>query len=81
MKENNLQYIYYEPNVKNKIANTVKKETGLETLTLNNLESISKESIESNEDYLSLMKKILNHLAKNLLNNRIGCKVLSIFSV
>jgi len=66
VKENNLQYIYYEPNVKNKIANTVKKETGLETLTLNNLESISKESIESNEDYLSLMKKNIESLSQEL---------------
>jgi len=66
VKENNLQYIYFEPNVKNKIANTVKKETGLETLTLNNLESISKESIESNEDYLSLMKKNIESLSQEL---------------
>lgn len=66
VKENNLQYIYYEPNVKNKIANTVKKETGLETLTLNNLESISEESIESNEDYLSLMKKNIESLSQEL---------------
>ena len=66
VKENNLQYIYYEPNVKNKIANTVKKETGLETLTLNNLESISKESIESDEDYLSLMEKNIEALSQEL---------------
>nr|WP_222439298.1 zinc ABC transporter substrate-binding protein [Sporosarcina sp. BP05] len=66
VKENNLQYIYYETNVKNKIANTVKKETGLETLALHNLESISKENIESNEDYLSLMKKNIEALSQEL---------------
>ncbi|PUB10625.1 substrate-binding protein of zinc uptake complex component A [Paenisporosarcina sp. OV554] len=66
VKENNLQYIYFEPNLTNKVAKAVKNETGAETLTLQNLESISKKDQDSNEDYFSIMRKNIESLKQEL---------------
>ncbi|WP_050182215.1 metal ABC transporter substrate-binding protein [Domibacillus robiginosus] len=62
VNKDDLKYIYFEPNLTNKIAETVQKETGTKTLTLYNLESLTKENIESGEDYLSVMKKNIEAL-------------------
>ena len=62
VNKDNLKYIYFEPNLTNKIAETVQKETGTKTLTLYNLESLTKENIESGDDYLSVMKKNIEAL-------------------
>ncbi|MCT1903506.1 metal ABC transporter solute-binding protein, Zn/Mn family [Oceanobacillus sojae] len=62
VKENNLKYIYFEPNLSNKIAETTQRETGTETLTLSNLESITEENINSAEDYFDIMKKNIDSL-------------------
>lgn len=62
VKENNLKYIYFEPNLSNKIAETIQRETGTETLTLSNLESITEENINSAEDYFDIMKKNIDSL-------------------
>src|SRR5699024_10798211 len=52
VRENNLQYIFFEQNVTNKVAEIVKKETNTKTLTLHNLESLTEKNIKNNEDYL-----------------------------
>ncbi|MFS0646111.1 metal ABC transporter solute-binding protein, Zn/Mn family [Siminovitchia sp. 179-K 8D1 HS] len=69
VKENNLKYIYTEPNLPNKIANTIKKATGTETLTLQNLESLSNKDLDANEDYFSIMNQNLEALKKGLNND------------
>lgn len=66
VKEHNLKYILFEQNISSKIAETVQKETGTESLTLHNLEAITEQEIESNEDYFSLMRQNLNTLTKAL---------------
>lgn len=66
VKENNLQYIYFEPNLTNKVAKAVKNETGAESLILQNLESISKKDQDSNEDYFSIMRKNIESLKQEL---------------
>ncbi|WP_019412579.1 metal ABC transporter solute-binding protein, Zn/Mn family [Paenisporosarcina sp. TG20] len=66
VKENNLQYIYFEPNLTNKVAKAVSNETDAETLTLQNLESMSKKDLDSNEDYLSIMRKNIESLKQGL---------------
>ena len=65
-KEHNLKYILFEQNISSKIAETVQKETGTESLTLHNLEAVTKQEIESNEDYFSLMRQNLDTLKKAL---------------
>lgn len=67
VKENKLNYIFFEPNLQNKVAEVVKNETGTETLTLNNLESITDENIRNKEDYFVIMKKNIEAL-KTALN-------------
>jgi zinc transport system substrate-binding protein len=66
IKENNLKYIFFEPNLTNKVSEIVKNETGTETLNLNNLEAISDENIENNEDYFDLMQKNIEGLQQAL---------------
>jgi zinc transport system substrate-binding protein len=62
VKENNLKYIFFEPNLTNKVSEIVKNETGTKTLNLNNLEAISDENIENDEDYFDLMKENIRGL-------------------
>ncbi|WP_010678515.1 metal ABC transporter substrate-binding protein [Bacillus timonensis] len=66
VKEHNLKYILFEQNISSKIAETVQKETGTQTLTLHNLEAVTEQEIEKNEDYFSLMKKNIDTLKKAL---------------
>ncbi|RTR28151.1 adhesin [Robertmurraya yapensis] len=66
VKKNGYKYIFFEPNLSNKVAETVKNETGTEALTLHNLESITDENINNNEDYFVIMRKNLNVLDKAL---------------
>ncbi|MBZ5752929.1 metal ABC transporter solute-binding protein, Zn/Mn family [Metabacillus rhizolycopersici] len=62
VKENNLKYIFFEPNLTNKVSEIVKNETGAKTLNLNTLEAISDENIENDEDYFDLMKENIRGL-------------------
>lgn len=66
VNEQKLQYIYFEPNLTNKVADSVQRETGLSALTLNNLESISEENIKNKEDYITIMSDNIEALEKGL---------------
>lgn len=66
VRDNNVQYIFFEQNVTNKVAEIVKKETNTETLTLHNLESLTEENIKNNEDYLVIMRQNIDALRKAL---------------
>lgn len=65
-KKEKTNYILFEENVNNKVAAMIKKEVGAETLTLHNLETITKKDIQNNRDYLSIMKDNINTLSKAL---------------
>ncbi|MED1741436.1 metal ABC transporter substrate-binding protein [Bacillus swezeyi] len=67
-KEHNIKYVIFESNVSSKISEIIKKEIGAESLTMKNLESVSKEDIENGEDYVSIMKENLAVLKKALSN-------------
>lgn len=66
VKENNLQYIFFEPNLTNKVAEVVQNETATKSLTLNNLESITDENVKNNEDYFVIMRKNIEALKQAL---------------
>ncbi|MCC3358051.1 metal ABC transporter solute-binding protein, Zn/Mn family [Bacillus sp. REN16] len=66
VKQHNLKYILFEQNITSKIAETVQKETGTKKLTLHNLEAVTEQEIENNEDYFSLMRQNLDTLKKAL---------------
>ncbi|MCY9219263.1 zinc ABC transporter substrate-binding protein [Bacillus licheniformis] len=65
-KEHNIKYIIFESNVSSKISEIIKKEIGAESLTMKNLESVTKEDIESGKDYTAIMKENLDVLKKAL---------------
>ncbi|USK62417.1 metal ABC transporter solute-binding protein, Zn/Mn family [Peribacillus asahii] len=65
-KDNDLKYIFFEPNVSNKVAEIVKAETGTEALMLNNLESLTDENQNNNEDYFVVMRKNIEALEQAL---------------
>lgn len=65
-RERELSYILFEPNVSNKVADVVRKEIGAEILTVHNLEALTDQDIENNEDYFSLMRKNISALQKVL---------------
>ncbi|NEU29575.1 zinc ABC transporter solute-binding protein [bacterium LRH843] len=58
--ENGLKYILLEQNISTKIADVVKNATGVETLYLHNLESLTEKN--AGEDYYSLMRKNIEAL-------------------
>ena len=63
-----LQYIFFEQNVKSKLAEIVQKEIGAKALPVHNLGVLTKENIEDKETYFSLMEKNIASL-KTALNN------------
>ncbi len=69
IKENNINYIFYEELTSPKIAETLAKETNTKLLLLNGAHNIAKENYEKNVSYISIMKE-------NLYNLKIGlnCK-------
>jgi zinc transport system substrate-binding protein len=66
VKEINLQYIFFEPNLTNKVAEAVQNDTGNQVLKLNNLESITDENIKNREDYFVIMRNIIDALKQAL---------------
>ncbi|WP_243291128.1 zinc ABC transporter substrate-binding protein [Bacillus sp. FJAT-47783] len=61
-KEHNIQYVIFEQNVSNKVADIVQRELHAKTLTFHNLESITEEQYNSGEDYFSLMNENIETL-------------------
>lgn len=66
-KEKNINYILFEQNVSSKLTEVIQKEIGAESLVLHNLGVLSKEDINNNETYFTLMNKNLEAL-KTVLN-------------
>lgn len=64
VEENGIQYIYFEENASDKIAQTLAKEANVKLLVLNPLESLTKEQMDAGEDYISVMKENLQALEK-----------------
>jgi zinc transport system substrate-binding protein len=63
-----LHYILFEQNVQSKLAEIVQEEIGAKALPVHNLGILTKENIEDNETYFSLMKQNLKSL-KTALND------------
>ncbi|TCS83101.1 metal ABC transporter substrate-binding protein [Tepidibacillus fermentans] len=61
-KKMNIKYILFEPLVESKYATTIMNEIGAKPLTLNPIETLTKEEIEKGEDYFSMMNKNLEVL-------------------
>lgn len=66
IKTNNVKYIFFEELVSDKLAKTLAKDSGIETLVLNPLEGLTEEDIKAGEDYISVMGRNLQNLVKAL---------------
>ncbi len=69
IKRDDIKYIFYEELASPKVAETISKETGVQMLLLNNLESLPKEDMQNG-------KTFIDEMYKNLGNIKIGldCK-------
>ncbi|GIP37633.1 ABC transporter substrate-binding protein [Paenibacillus sp. J31TS4] len=66
VKANQVKYIFFEELVSDKLAKTLAKDAGIETLVLNPLEGLTKQEVNNGDDYLSVMNKNLQNLLKAL---------------
>lgn len=67
-KKENIKYIFFEQNVSSNLTEIIQKEIGAKTLTLHNLSVLTKEDIDNNEDYFTLMRKNIDALKQALSN-------------
>lgn len=63
MREHNIRYIFQEPLVSGRLAQTIASEVGAELLILNPLAGLTEEEEAAGEDYFSVMRQNLNQLA------------------
>ncbi|MGO4887030.1 metal ABC transporter substrate-binding protein [Anaerobacillus sp. MEB173] len=61
-EEYGINYVFFEQNVSSKVAEVVKGEIGAEALRIHNLEAVTQEDIDNQEDYFSLMRKNIEAL-------------------
>ena len=66
IKNNGVKAIFYEDFSSSKLVDSIANETGVKILTLNPIESLSKEYIDSGEDYFSVMEDNLVSLTNGL---------------
>lgn len=62
VKENGIQYIFFEELVSDKLVNTLASEAGVKTLVLNPVEGLTKQQEQAGENYFTLMEKNLQNL-------------------
>lgn len=62
VKEQGIQYIFFEELVSDKLVNTLASEAGVGTLVLNPVEGLTKQQEKAGENYFTLMEKNLQNL-------------------
>jgi zinc transport system substrate-binding protein len=65
-KQKRVQYIFFETLVSSKLAETLAREVGAQTLVLNPVEGLTREQQAAGMSYVSLMEDNLRHLRKAL---------------
>lgn len=66
IREHNVKYIFFEELVSDKLASTLARDAGVDTLVLHTLEGLTDEQIKAGHDYISLMRENLKNLLKAL---------------
>lgn len=66
IKDNQVKYIFFEELVSDKLAKTLAKDAGVQTMVLHPIEGITEEQAAQGADYVSLMENNLNNLIKAL---------------
>ncbi|MFD1176226.1 metal ABC transporter substrate-binding protein [Paenibacillus puldeungensis] len=62
VKDEGIQYIFFEELVSDKLAKTLASEAGVKTLVLNPVEGLTKEQEQGRDNYFTLMEKNLQNL-------------------
>ncbi|MCX7795569.1 MAG: metal ABC transporter substrate-binding protein [bacterium] len=62
IKENKIGYIFTEPLISPKLAESISRETGVKILLLDPIEGLSKDDVKAGKDYLSKMRENLGNL-------------------
>ncbi|MCH7322487.1 zinc ABC transporter substrate-binding protein [Solibacillus sp. MA9] len=65
-KKENIEYIFFEQNISSNLTKIIQNELGAKPLTLHNLSVLTKEDIENEEDYFTLMRKNIDALKQAL---------------
>jgi len=66
VKKNNIKYIFYEEMATTKIAETIANETNAKMLLLNAIHNVTKEDVENNVSFFSIMEENLVNLKTGL---------------
>ncbi|WP_407272798.1 metal ABC transporter solute-binding protein, Zn/Mn family [Radiobacillus sp. PE A8.2] len=66
VKEHDIRYLLFEQNIESKVADVIQAETEVESLNIHNLEVLTEEDINNDEDYFTLMYQNLDVLVKAL---------------
>jgi zinc transport system substrate-binding protein len=66
VRDHQLKVIFFETLVNPAVAKTVQREAKVEALVLNPLEGLTKQELDSGENYFTLMRQNKQHLAKAL---------------
>lgn len=62
----NLRYLFYEPNLDSNLINQIQSDFNLEPIPLYNLATLTKEQVENDDDYFSIMYSNINNLKKEV---------------
>lgn len=76
VKKDNIQYVFFEEMTSPKLAETIAKETNAKMLLLNAVHNVSKEDIEKNVSFISIMEENLKNLQIGL-----GCEKVETLSI
>jgi zinc transport system substrate-binding protein len=66
IKSNNIKYIFYEELSSSKVAETIANETNANLLLLNAAHNVTREDIENNVSFITIMKENLENLKTGL---------------
>lgn len=66
VREKGVRYIFFESLVSTRLADTIAKETGAQTLVLDPIEGLSDESQKAGKNYLSIQRENLGNLRRAL---------------
>jgi zinc transport system substrate-binding protein len=69
VRQNKIQYVFFESLSSPKLAETLAHETGAKTLSLNPLEGLTEEELAEKKDYFTIQRENLTNLSKALQCN------------
>ncbi|MGT2743601.1 zinc ABC transporter substrate-binding protein AdcA [Streptococcus plurextorum] len=75
VKEQGINYIYFEENASAVVSETLAKEAGVKTAVLNPLESLTQKQLDAGEDYFSIMES--NLVALQLTTEKEGAAIVA----